>query len=174
MLVINHSAPFTEVMVELLQALGVRQIACCPSAEAAQLRCELESFDLILSDVEMPGMKGYAFVSWLRRSTLGANSVAPVIMLTAHSTLSKVVQARDAGANFLVAKPIDPQILLQRIRWISNDTRPIIRSETYVGPDRRFKARFPNPGRRQGDNRELSPQEAKVELSQESIDALFD
>lgn len=172
-LVIDDSAPFTEVIVQLLQAFGVGEVACCASAEDAQGRCELETFDLILTDAELPGMKGYAFIDWLRRAGLGGNSVAPIIMLTAHSTMQKVTQARDSGANFLIAKPIEPRILLERIRWISNDARPIIRTESYVGPDRRFRARFPNPGRRAGDNVEMSTQEANAELSQEGIDALF-
>lgn len=173
-LVVDDSAPFTEIVVQLLQAFGVGDVSCCQSGEEAKARCELENFDLILCDVEMPGIKGYEFIQWLRRAAVGRNSVAPIVMLTAHSTLAEVILARDSGANFLIAKPVEPKTLLDRIRWLANDVRPIIRSATYVGPDRRFKARFPNPGRRHGDNVEVPPEDAKVELSQEGIDALFD
>ncbi len=49
------------------------------------------------------------------------------------------VPARDAGANVVVAKPLSPEILLQRIHWVARESRSFIVAPNYAGPDRRFK-----------------------------------
>jgi DNA-binding response OmpR family regulator len=55
-------------------------------------------------------------------------------------------RARDAGANFVLTKPIAPNLLLQRIMWIGRDARPFVELESYVGPDRRFSLDGPPDG----------------------------
>lgn len=172
-LVIDDSEPFTEVITTILRAFGVADLMSCRSVPEGQAICRGEAFDLILCDGEMPDVDGYEFVKWLRRDAEGPNSATAVLMMTAHSTFAKVTSARDAGANFMIAKPIEPRILLERIRWISADTRPFIRVETYVGPDRRFKSKFPNPERRKGDVSAMTAEEGARELSQSGIDELF-
>jgi len=96
--------------------------------------------DLILVDCEMPGMSGYEFVRWLRRSGLEPNAFAPVIMTAAHVRRSKVSEARDCGANFLITKPFSASVLLERIVWVARDARPFLEVGDYFGPDRRFRS----------------------------------
>ena len=68
------------------------------------------------------------------------------VVVTGHTRISRVMKARECGAHFIVAKPITPAVLLQRIVWVSKDERLFIDCETYVGPDRRFRRLGPRPG----------------------------
>jgi DNA-binding response OmpR family regulator len=71
--------------------------------------------------------------------------MAPVIMTAAHIRRSRVAEARDCGANFLITKPFSASALLQRIVWVARDGRPFIEVGDYFGPDRRFRS-DPPPG----------------------------
>lgn len=68
--------------------------------------------DLLLLDVELPGMDGFEVLHRLR----GQGASLPVIMLTARSSTREMVQGLDAGANDYVAKPFKFDELLARVR----------------------------------------------------------
>ncbi|MGN0793767.1 MAG: response regulator transcription factor [Aristaeellaceae bacterium] len=70
------------------------------------------AFDLILLDVMLPEMDGFAVVKALRRQ----QNRVPVLMLTAKSALSDRVNGLDAGADDYLTKPFEPEELLARIR----------------------------------------------------------
>lgn len=95
-------------------------------------------------------------------------------MLSASTPESKVVRARDSGANFTIAKPVSPMILLERMLWIAQSRRAFIDTPRYQGPDRRFRTEPLPPGvyeRRAEDLRITAiPDRA---LSQDEIDGLF-
>jgi len=58
-------------------------------------------------------------------------------MLTGHTELSRVMEARDAGVHEFLAKLISAKGLYSRIRSIIEHPRPFVRTSTYFGPDRR-------------------------------------
>jgi two-component system chemotaxis response regulator CheY len=65
-----------------------------------------QSFDLILVDINMPKMDGYAFLNQLRRSSeLGA---VPAIMISTQAQEADRTKAYAAGANAYIVKPVDP------------------------------------------------------------------
>jgi len=68
-------------------------------------------FDLILMDIQMPGMDGYQATQRLRRE----GYAGPIIALSAHATTVAAQQCLDAGCNDYLAKPINRDILLQKI-----------------------------------------------------------
>jgi len=70
-------------------------------------------FDLVLLDMMMPGMTGMETLSIIRQSF--TQNQLPVIMATARSESSDVVEALNAGANDYVTKPFDMPVLLARI-----------------------------------------------------------
>ena len=67
-------------------------------------------------------MDGYDFVHWLRRSGLKPNAFTPTILVAGHTPRDKVEKARDCGANYIVAKPLTPLVLLERIVFVSRET----------------------------------------------------
>ena len=59
------------------------------------------TIDLLIIDVEMPGVDGMELVHWLRRSGLDPNAFVPVIMTGAHVRKDKVAKVRDSGLSDL-------------------------------------------------------------------------
>jgi CheY-like chemotaxis protein len=139
-MVIEDSPFALELTSQALLGFGIKVRHSCSSAAEAIGILSDHPVDLILVDCEMPGMSGYEFVRWLRRSGLEPNAFAPVIMTAAHVRRSKVSEARDCGANFLITKPFSAGTLLERIVWVSRDARPFLEVGDYFGPDRRFRS----------------------------------
>ena len=137
-MVIDDSPFALELTAQALLGFGIKVRHSCNSAAQAIAVLRDRPVDLILVDCEMPGMSGYEFVRWLRRSGLEPNAFAPVIMTAAHVRRTKVSEARDCGANFLITKPFSAGTLLERIVWVARDARPFLEVGDYFGPDRRF------------------------------------
>ena len=139
-MVIDDSPFALELTAQAVLGFGIKVRHACASAAEAIAILRDHPVDLILVDCEMPGMSGYEFVRWLRRSGLEPNAFAPVIMTAAHVRRSKVTEARDCGANFLITKPFSAGVLLERIVWVARDARPFLEVGDYFGPDRRFRS----------------------------------
>jgi DNA-binding response OmpR family regulator len=70
--------------------------------------------DLILLDVDMPGMDGFEVYSRLRENVLTIN--IPVIFLTSSAATDQKVWGLDLGASDYITKPFEPKELLARVR----------------------------------------------------------
>lgn len=71
-----------------------------------------QSFDLVILDINLPGMNGYELCKAIR----SANAAIPVVMLTAMSAVDDKIEGFDAGADDYIIKPFDFRELLVRIR----------------------------------------------------------
>ncbi len=145
-----------ELLTRVFQGFGVRQPFCCADRFQAMELCQDQPLDLIVCDGSLPQGEAYDFVAELRRSDLEPNRFAPVMLVQGHTPKDQVQKALDCGANFVLAKPVNPRTLLERILWIANEQRPFIELDGYVGPDRRHKDVGPpgglGAGRRKADN----------------------
>ncbi|MBO9560154.1 MAG: response regulator [Caulobacter sp.] len=152
-LLVDDNQHMRMLLTEILRALGVRQIfEALDGAEALQLMREVE-IDLVMTDLTMGPLDGIDFVNLLRNSPDSPGPFTPVIMITGHSTMRRVAEARDAGVNEFLAKPVTARGVIHRINLIIEHPRPFIRCAGYFGPDRRRRAdpAFTGPYRRQGD-----------------------
>lgn len=70
----------------------------------------------------------------------------PIVMLTGHTEMIRVVVARDAGVTEFLAKPISAKGLLSRLISVIEQPRPFIRTKTYFGPDHRRQNIGPHRG----------------------------
>lgn len=82
--------------------------------------------DLIVSDVMMPGMKGFELTKRLKNSF--ETSHIPIILLTALSTDENVLEGTESGADAYITKPFSPQLLMARILQLLNQ-REILRQK---------------------------------------------
>jgi CheY-like chemotaxis protein len=89
---------------------------------------------------------GYEFIEWLRRHGGDPNAFIPVLLTAGHTAASMVHRARDCGGHFTLKKPLAPVTLLERILWAARANRVFLVSESYVGPDRRFRTQDPPNG----------------------------
>jgi DNA-binding response OmpR family regulator len=75
--------------------------------------------DLVLLDVLMPGIDGYAVCAQIRANT--ALNAVPVIMVTANYVAADVEAARRVGADDFLVKPFDPVVLLDKAKTLLID-----------------------------------------------------
>ena len=156
-LLVDDSVPSLNLLSQVLLGFGIGNLTRADSAKTAQTLLRERTFDLVISATNMAGVDGYELVKWLRRGALEANRYLAVILVSGHTPPSQVFKGRDAGANFTVAKPISPKILLERILWAAKEERQFIECDSYLGPDRRFKNDGP-PSGGQGRRRDDPPQ----------------
>lgn len=148
-MVVDDSAFALDLTSQALMGFGIKVKYPCHSADEAMDILRDNTVDLLVVDCEMPIIDGYQLVRWLRRSGLEPNAFAPVIMTAAHIRRSRVAEARDCGASFVITKPFSARTLLERIVWVARDNRPFLEVGEYFGPDRRFrKAKPPGQERR--------------------------
>ncbi|MGA8143516.1 MAG: response regulator transcription factor [Candidatus Acidiferrales bacterium] len=109
-LIVDDEPQIRRVMRTTLTSQGYGVIEA-KSGEEALEKLRTERADLILLDVNMPGVSGLDTCREIRRS-----SDVPIIMLTVRNTEKDKVQALDAGADDYVVKPFGAEELLARIR----------------------------------------------------------
>ena len=73
-----------------------------------------KQFDIILLDIEMPGLNGLETLKRIRKNYLKKD--LPILMVTANDQSAEIIQAFDLGANDYVVKPLDVPVLFARIR----------------------------------------------------------
>lgn len=73
---------------------------------------ESQNFDLVILDINLPGMNGYEVCQVIRRT----NQNVPVIMLTALNAIDDKIEGFDSGADDYIVKPFDFKELTARIR----------------------------------------------------------
>jgi len=112
-LVIDDEPQIRRVMRTALTATGY-EVSDARSGEEAVEKLGDERFDLILLDVNLPGMSGLEACRVIRRETLVPD--VPIIMLTVRNAEKDIVEALDAGADDYVVKPFGTPELLARIR----------------------------------------------------------
>jgi DNA-binding response OmpR family regulator len=155
-LALEQSAYSLKILTQVLRGFGIRDVHGPRDAAAATDFASRKPLNLVIADPGFDDGKGLGLLRWLRRADGNQNRFVPIILVLGHSTSTQVKLARDTGANFVVAKPYPPKVLLDRILWVARDQRPYVEVGEYVGPDRRFKANGPpenTHGRRESDAR---------------------
>jgi signal transduction histidine kinase/ActR/RegA family two-component response regulator len=101
-LVIEDEAPVREVLVDLLSRHG-HEVVACADGQSGLTRAEAEAFDLVMVDLSMPGLSGWEVVSHIR-----VKQPRPAVcLITGWGDQIDWDEARERGADYLVAKPFD-------------------------------------------------------------------
>jgi len=111
LLIIEDELPMRTALQDVLESEGYR-VMTAADGDAGLRRALDEKPDLILLDLMMPKLDGYALCAELRRQ---ANAV-PVLMLTAKGHIEDRVRGLDVGADDYLVKPFSTDELLARVR----------------------------------------------------------
>ena len=110
-LVIEDEAQLCSSIAEGLRLDGYEVDTCMDGNEGLDL-CLTEPFDLILLDLNLPGMDGLSILQQLRAE----NSSTPVIILSARTQIQDKVEGLDLGANDYLTKPFGVMELISRVK----------------------------------------------------------
>ena len=112
LLIVEDDPSLREVIRLGLEGEGFR-VAAAEDGPSALIAFAAQGPDLVLLDVMLPGLDGFAVCRGLRKV-----SMVPILMLTARSSTSDVVEGLEAGADDYVTKPFEFPELIARIRSV--------------------------------------------------------
>lgn len=150
-LVVDDDANMRHLISTILSSLGVKYTATANSVNKGFGQLYKFEADIIICDLRMEPLDGIEFTKMIRNDDTSPNRYVPIIMLTGHSELSAVEKARDAGVNEFMTKPVSATKLYAKIKRIIDHPRAFVRTEDYLGPDRRRRQDpdYKGPERRQ-------------------------
>jgi DNA-binding response OmpR family regulator len=175
-LLLDDNQVHMNLLSNILTSFDLRRQTKCTNIRDAKAAAGGSEFDLVLVEAALAKGAGFEFIRWLRREAPDFNRTTSVLVVTAGTRLDDVAAARDSGANFVIAKPLTPPVLLQRIIWLGRDKRLFVEADAYCGPDRRFKAFGPplgTKGRRHDDLNAKLGLASEPNMSQNQIDMLI-
>ena len=111
-LIVEDDLTFATMMQTWLRKKGFDVDRVSSVSAAARQLTNTPSFDLILSDLRLPDHDGLFLLEWMRKHNLRI----PFIVMTSYAEVQNAVLAMKTGASDYIAKPVQPDILLQKIR----------------------------------------------------------
>jgi two-component system chemotaxis response regulator CheY len=124
-LVVDDSATMRKIIVKGLRDAGFGACAVTEAADGESALGALRGaeFDLVLCDINMPGMDGLALLRSARED-LTISPQLPIVMITTEGGLEKVEQALASGATDYLRKPFSSEQLQKKIAsWLPDRVR---------------------------------------------------
>lgn len=150
-LVLDDNAFFGRLLQQIFRGFGTESVSVTGSPEDALMLLATGRYHLIIADQMIGTHVGSDFVSRIRAADGEPYQEVPIIMVSAHTDTDNVRRMRDCGATEILAKPISPGSLLERIELAFKAPRPFVKGEEYRGPDRRRRAAAYDGQERRGD-----------------------
>ncbi len=149
-LIVDDNSHMTRLLRTLLIAYGLRDVHDASDGQSGIKVLNAVKPDFVLCDYDMKPMNGIGFVKMVRRNCPPPLAWIPIIMITAHTELRRIQNARDAGVTEALLKPVTPRNLYDRIVQIIERPRRFVKTPQFAGPDRRRRkgSSYSGPKRR--------------------------
>jgi CheY-like chemotaxis protein len=159
----------------MLRGFGANKVLEVRDATGVMQALSNQKIDVLICDGRLPPHGGLKATHAIRRNPENENRTVPILLMTSDTREVTIKTARDVGASMVIAKPLSPSSLYDRLAWVAFNNRPFIDTETYFGPDRRFKIEgYPGGvGRRKSDDVSAVAAETGPAMSQDDIDSLL-
>lgn len=109
-LIVEDDKELREALCTTMQLAGMEFIEA-DSAEAALIKLDKHKVDVVVSDVNMPGMDGHALLGHIKQRF----PELPMMLITAYGQVKQAVDAMQNGAADYLVKPFEPKVLIQSI-----------------------------------------------------------
>jgi len=133
-LIVDDDEAVRTMLYKVIRSNGMDAFTSCSGAEALEV-LSWDSFDMILLDVNMPGMDGFQVVQKLRSRGL----TTPIIIISGRQEDYDTLYGLDIGADDYVTKPFNPVVLGAKVKALirrSRSSRPGVQAELTAGPFR--------------------------------------
>jgi len=114
-LAVDDSASMRQMVTFTLKSAGFDVTDASDGVEALRI-AKGQSFDVVITDVNMPNMDGITLCRELRK--LPSFKFTPILMLTTESSADKKQAGRSAGATGWIVKPFNPDQLLATVNKV--------------------------------------------------------
>ena len=109
-LIVEDDHDLREALVTTLELAKFRVREACNASEALERLAEAP-VDMVVSDVNMPGLSGHQLLAEVQRLYPGL----PMMLITAYGQISDAVSAMQAGAIDYLVKPFEPRFLVDAV-----------------------------------------------------------
>ncbi len=152
-LVLDDNAHMRGLLRVILASFGMRRIDEAADCDEAMAIMAGGDVDLAFVDFKLDGIDGLDFCRRIRLGPESPNTYLPIIMVTAYSERSRVLEAINAGVDEFLVKPVRAVDVANRVNAVVERRRPFIEASGYFGPDRRRRddPRYAGPWRRAAD-----------------------
>lgn len=120
---------------------GIREVVVCKDAEALMGALSDEIVDLVVCDIDIPGMDFCDVAQRIRQNRLGRNPFALIIATVSDSSLPRVRRVINAGVDRVVRKPMPMHVVIDHVSALTQLRKPFVATDSYVGPSRRATPR---------------------------------
>ncbi|MBU9897175.1 sigma-54 dependent transcriptional regulator [Prevotella stercorea] len=110
-LIVEDDIAFGTMLQTWLRRKGFEVDKATSMGAAVKLLVDMKSVDLVLSDLRLPDHDGLRLLAWMHEHSINA----PFIVMTNYAEVQNAVLAMKSGAADYIAKPVQPDILLQKI-----------------------------------------------------------
>lgn len=110
-LIVEDDIAFGTMLQTWLRRKGFEVDKATSVGAAVKLLVDMKSVDLVLSDLRLPDHDGLRLLAWMHEHSINA----PFIVMTNYAEVQNAVLAMKSGASDYIAKPVQPDILLQKI-----------------------------------------------------------
>lgn len=110
-LIVEDDIAFGTMLQTWLRRKGFEVDKATSVGAAVKLLMDMKSVDLVLSDLRLPDHDGLRLLAWMHEHSINA----PFIVMTNYAEVQNAVLAMKSGAADYIAKPVQPDILLQKI-----------------------------------------------------------
>jgi two-component system, chemotaxis family, chemotaxis protein CheY len=174
-LVADASSYMSMLIHSMLRGFGANKVIEVRDSIHVLQVLSAQRTDILICDSRLPSIGGLKLTRAIRGKVDNEHRTIPIMLMSSDSSESMIKRSRDAGANMVIAKPISPASLYDRLTWVAFNSRKFVDTETYFGPDRRFKIeRYPGGvDRRKGDKAFEVGEESRPTLAQGDIDSQF-
>lgn len=132
---------FSGNIIDAMSSRGIRDPSICRSAEALLAQIGTTPIDLMLCDVDLPGLDFCSLVQDIRHGRVGKSRFGILIATARPSTSVDLNRVMKSGIDYIVLKPMTADQVVRRLDGFTRGRKPFVVTETFIGPNRRAARR---------------------------------
>ena len=135
--VVDDSMFMLKLMEAMLTALGAESIRCIDEPTQVFAQLEQQPAHILITDIMMRPIDGIELTRTVRSWGGDVVPFTPIFVVSGLTDQENVMRAADAGVHEVLAKPLSPRRLYERIHRTIEHPVDFVKSNAYFGPDRR-------------------------------------